>query len=125
MRGREKTKMFNRRIPTETTTRAYVVFATATFIILIAAMITSTSLASHGGELNAAIRDSHGNVIGFNNSTNGNSYTFTEILFEVSSAFGTTGLSAGVTPHLSLAAKITLIFVMFIGQLGISSSTLV
>lgn len=39
-------------------------------------------------------------------------------LFEAVSAFGTVGLSAGVTPGLSLAGKITIIITMFIGRLG-------
>jgi trk system potassium uptake protein len=40
------------------------------------------------------------------------------ILFETVSAFGTAGLSTGITPELSLAGKIILVVVMFIGRLG-------
>lgn len=43
---------------------------------------------------------------------------FLEILFEVVSAFGTVGLSAGVTAGLSMAGKLTLSVVMFAGRLG-------
>jgi trk system potassium uptake protein TrkH len=43
---------------------------------------------------------------------------FLEILFEVVSAFGTVGLSAGVTAGLSVAGKLTLSAVMFMGRLG-------
>jgi len=43
---------------------------------------------------------------------------FLELLFEVVSAFGTVGLSTGVTPSLSDAGKIVLIIIMFTGRLG-------
>jgi len=39
----------------------------------------------------------------------------------VCSAFGTTGLSTGVTPNLSTGGKIIIIFLMFIGRIGIFS----
>ncbi len=39
-------------------------------------------------------------------------------LFEVTSAFTTTGLTAGVTGDLSPAAKVVLVFLMFAGRLG-------
>ncbi|MCD8204363.1 MAG: hypothetical protein LUC16_00845 [Coprobacillus sp.] len=40
------------------------------------------------------------------------------ILFEVFSAFGTCGLSTGITPTLSTGSKITLCIVMFLGRIG-------
>nr|WP_179886359.1 TrkH family potassium uptake protein [Bacillus sp. es.036] len=43
------------------------------------------------------------------------------IIFEVSSAFGTTGLSMGVTPGLSTFGKIVIMCLMFIGRIGILS----
>jgi len=43
---------------------------------------------------------------------------FLELLFEVVSAFGTVGLSAGVTAGLSMAGKLILSAVMFVGRLG-------
>ncbi|WP_077617377.1 TrkH family potassium uptake protein [Bacillus sinesaloumensis] len=46
-------------------------------------------------------------------------FTFTEIFFEVASAFGTCGLSMGITPELSNFGKILLILLMFIGRVGI------
>ncbi|MEG0271437.1 MAG: potassium transporter TrkG, partial [Clostridia bacterium] len=46
------------------------------------------------------------------------SCTFQQVLFEVVSAFGTVGLSTGITPALSDAAKLILVLVMFIGRLG-------
>ena len=41
------------------------------------------------------------------------------VLFEVISAFGTTGLSMGITDSLSHLSKFLLVMVMFIGRLGI------
>ncbi|MEX2984039.1 TrkH family potassium uptake protein [Streptomyces sp. C36] len=40
------------------------------------------------------------------------------VLFEVVSAFGTVGLSTGITPGLSTAGKLILIALMFVGRLG-------
>lgn len=45
-------------------------------------------------------------------------YTFMQILFEVVSAFGTVGLSTGITPNLSDASKVIIIITMFIGRLS-------
>jgi trk system potassium uptake protein TrkH len=41
-----------------------------------------------------------------------------EILFEVVSAFGTVGLSTGLTPHLTPVGKGVIIVLMFVGRLG-------
>ncbi|RBW69358.1 TrkH family potassium uptake protein [Bacillus taeanensis] len=43
------------------------------------------------------------------------------IIFEVSSAFGTTGLSMGITPTLSAPGKIVIMILMFIGRIGLLS----
>ena len=40
------------------------------------------------------------------------------LIYEVFSAFGTVGVSVGVTPYLSLGSKIVIIILMFIGRLG-------
>lgn len=41
-----------------------------------------------------------------------------DILFEVTSAFGTVGLSTGITPGLSVPSKLLSVLIMFIGRLG-------
>ena len=41
-----------------------------------------------------------------------------QALFEVTSAFGTVGLSTGITPGLSEISKVILIFTMFLGRVG-------
>ena len=43
---------------------------------------------------------------------------FVRLLFEEVSAFGTVGLSTGITPDLSVASKLVLILTMYIGRLG-------
>ncbi|WP_297713439.1 potassium transporter TrkG [Clostridium sp.] len=45
-------------------------------------------------------------------------YTFMQLLFEVTSAFGTVGLSTGITPDLSDISKVIISLIMFIGRLG-------
>lgn len=44
---------------------------------------------------------------------------FIQILFEVVSAFGTVGLSTGITGSISTAAKIVIIVTMYIGRVGV------
>jgi trk system potassium uptake protein len=45
-------------------------------------------------------------------------FSFMHIMFEVVSAFGTVGLSAGITTRLSEVSKLIIIVTMFIGRLG-------
>ncbi len=44
--------------------------------------------------------------------------TLISIIVEVTSAFGTTGLSLGITGDLSIVGKITIAALMFIGRIG-------
>ncbi|ASK63665.1 Ktr system potassium uptake protein D [Virgibacillus phasianinus] len=46
-------------------------------------------------------------------------YPLSEILFEVTSAFGTVGLSLGITSELTTTSKVILMVLMFIGRVGI------
>ena len=43
---------------------------------------------------------------------------FLKLLFEAVSAFGTVGLSTGVTPLLSIPGKLSIILLMYVGRLG-------
>ncbi|MFC1770820.1 TrkH family potassium uptake protein [Candidatus Margulisiibacteriota bacterium] len=45
-------------------------------------------------------------------------HSFVKVLFETFSAFGTVGLSLGITKYLSFAGKMIIIVVMFIGRVG-------
>lgn len=43
------------------------------------------------------------------------------LIFEITSAFGTCGMSLGVTDELSTVGKVTIMLLMFIGRVGIIS----
>jgi trk system potassium uptake protein TrkH len=45
-------------------------------------------------------------------------FRFLDLLFETVSAFGTVGLSTGITPDLSVAGRLIITAVMFVGRLG-------
>ncbi len=45
-------------------------------------------------------------------------FSFADVIFETVSAFGTVGLSRGITPWLSDTSKITLMLTMLIGRVG-------
>lgn len=45
-------------------------------------------------------------------------YPLDQVLFEVVSAFGTVGLSTGLTPHFHAAAQLVIVALMFLGRLG-------
>ena len=92
-KGRNTIKEFNREIDPLDITRAFVVIATA--IILCSTAITILSYIE--------------------------SFPMLAIIFEVTSAFGTCGLSLGITPDLSTAGKLVIIILMFIGRIGIFS----
>lgn len=47
--------------------------------------------------------------------------TTTQILFEITSAFGTCGMSLGITSDLSTAGKFVIMILMFIGRVGLIS----
>lgn len=54
-------------------------------------------------------------ILGFENGK----HQFLEIFFEVMSAFGTCGLSLGITSELTMPSKIVIMMVMFIGRVGL------
>jgi potassium uptake TrkH family protein len=53
-----------------------------------------------------------------------NPFPFAKALFEVFSAFGTVGLSTGITPNLNTIGKIIIIFSMYFGRVGVLTITL-
>jgi len=93
IRGRQHTEAFGREIP------RFVVYRAITVVALGGGVIFATSLAL---EL-----------------TEGSSqFPFLDILFDTVSAFGTTGLSMGIVPLLTVWGKILLMAVMVLGRLG-------
>ncbi|ANU13321.1 Potassium uptake protein, integral membrane component, KtrB [Planococcus halocryophilus Or1] len=92
-KGRTGVKVFGRELDTDDILRSFIVITTAAMICT-TAVITLTYLEP---------------------------FPILEIVFEVSSAFGTTGLSMGITADLSTAGKCIIIFLMFVGRIGIFS----
>ncbi|WP_409304929.1 TrkH family potassium uptake protein [Peribacillus sp. SCS-155] len=89
--GNRTIKVFRREIDQEDIIKAFVVFTTAA-ILCGGAVIILTLIEP--------------------------SFSLMEILFEVSSAFGTVGLSLGITGDLSIAGKVVIMILMFIGKIG-------
>ncbi|OME90301.1 TrkH family potassium uptake protein [Paenibacillus sp. FSL W8-0187] len=90
MRGREDIVMFRYRLAQERVLKALTIALLALLLVLIVSMILSTT--EEG--------------------------SFLEILFETTSAFGTVGLSMGLTPELTGFGKILISITMFAGRLG-------
>lgn len=90
IRGKEDVVMFRYRLNKERVYKALTVTLFALALVTIATMILTTT------------EDHH----------------FLMILFEVTSAFGTVGLSMGLTTQLTLAGKIVIILMMFLGRVG-------
>lgn len=99
LRGEETTSIFRRSLAPETVGRAISVFVVAVVVIYAATMSLTVS------ELGTTVHEESRGL-------------FLELLFEVVSAFGTVGLSVGITPQLSSIGKLILVLVMFVGRLG-------
>ena len=98
-RGNEHVRLFNRTIPERCIGKAIGVVLLSMLVIFMATMLL---LATELGDV------SHIETRG----------AFLEILFEAVSAFGTVGLSTGLTGTLSSAGKLIVVVVMFMGRLG-------
>jgi len=97
--AREDVSIFNRTIPLEVASRSIAIASISFAIVTIfTILLTITEL------YNIPHQESRG--------------SFIEIMFEVVSAFGTVGLSAGITERLTEIGKILICMVMFIGRLG-------
>ena len=100
LHNRQEAEVLGRRVPTELVYRALAVVALAALWVNLALLaLTFTEI----GALKAA---------GITQDL------FAKLFFEVLSAFGTVGLSAGVTPHLSVAGRIVIILTMYVGRVG-------
>jgi len=99
LRGHERPQIFHRTISASSIAKAMSVVLISTIVIAIATMaILMTELGETPHSLSRG--------------------KFLELLFEVVSAFGTVGLSTGVTEGLSQYGKLILSLVMFVGRLG-------
>jgi trk system potassium uptake protein TrkH len=91
VRGRADTEAFGRRVPAEVVSRALAVALLAVAVVF-------------GSTLALEVAGAHADTL--------------KVAFEVVSAFGTVGHTAGLTPHLPDAALGILIVAMFVGRLG-------
>lgn len=95
IKGSQETHVYERRIPFDILQKALAVFIISfTAIIIITMILTFTERSMLAQR------------------------TFLDMLFEVVSALGTVGVTTGVTPHLSTAGRLIIIFAMFIGRIG-------
>ncbi|SJZ40579.1 TrkH family potassium uptake protein [Mycoplasmopsis verecunda] len=113
--GIPRVRMFKRAINQDTVNMSSQILAIALILIIIASLVLFTSFDVSGGVITTLPT----------NEDNYVTFSAQNIVFEVASAFGTTGLSSGVTSKLNYASQLMLILVMFIGQFGISSTLLV
>ena len=100
MKGRSHVNVFNRRVPREIIGRTIaIIFASGFSVVL----ITSVLLLFGGGGTVPPEQSRH---------------FFVEYLFETVSAFGTVGLSMGITPKLNDIQKLAIVLMMFAGRVG-------
>ncbi|MGG4443947.1 TrkH family potassium uptake protein [Brevibacillus fortis] len=91
MRGYKEVKVFGRELVDEDIQRSFIVFFIAIILVFTAVMLL------------VWLED----------------LPFQHVLFEVCSAFGTTGLSTGITAQMGIGGKLILIITMMIGRIGI------
>ena len=100
LRGKEEAECFGRAVPRETAVRA--------------AMLTILAAAIVGAILLALLSTEPGGNLGGSGVQGG----FLRAAFETVSAFGTVGLSTGITEHLSDLGKLLIAALMLIGRVG-------
>jgi trk system potassium uptake protein TrkH len=93
LRGREHISMYGREMPRMILRRMFAVVACSVLVVFVAVFLLDVF---EGGR--------HENILA--------------LIFEAVSAFGTVGLSMGVTAGLTTASKLLLCLVMFIGRVG-------
>ncbi len=101
-RGRMTTDLWGRTIPEESIQRA-VGLSVASFALVTLCILVITT--AEGGAVRSPVRDS-----------------FLKYMFEAVSAYNTVGLSMGVTAALSGASQWTLIWLMFLGRVGLTTA---
>lgn len=102
-RGKNDVTIFKRKIPDNAVRMSFVVAFLASFLVFLSIMIIISE---------NILLDKNRDI------------TFTQIFFDVSSAFGTTGLSLFDNAKLGIVSQLSLILLMFVGQLGVSTTVL-
>lgn len=91
LKGKDRVEFFDRTIPNHLVVRAVAIIVISLIIVSFFILLMMRFETEHG---------------------------FLSIFFEVVSAFATVGLSLGITPYLSVAGKISIVVLMFIGRVG-------
>lgn len=91
IQGKENVEIFKRKIPFEVVNRAITILVIG--LLMVVSVTMALSILEPG-------------------------FSFMEVLFEVTSAFGTVGLSTGITSSLGNPGKVLLIITMFAGRVG-------
>ncbi len=97
LRGQEIPNCWSRSVPHEVVQRAVGLFVVAVAVLMLGSFVLTATEIEHGVTAPGS---------------------FLKYLFEAYSAFGTVGLSMGVTPSLSTAGRWIIILLMFIGRVG-------
>lgn len=92
LKGQEDTVLFKRRVEEEIVRKAFSLFVIAIALVFVVAAF----------------------IVAFENGV----FQFIDILFETISAFGTVGVTRGITGDLSSYSKLALSFTMYIGRIG-------
>ena len=92
-KGKSEVRVFNRRLANEDIMKSFIVFSSAVMLVI--------------------------GCILYLGSQEYESISFIAIIFEVCSAFGTSGLSMGITANLTSIGKLVIILLMFIGRIGL------
>lgn len=92
--GKKDVKVFGRELHQDDVQKAFIVLSV--FILILFSSIVLISAIEHSSE-----------------------FALMAIIFEVSSAFGTCGLSMGITSELSTGSQFILVLLMFIGRIGL------
>lgn len=91
LRGKFDVEFFERKIPAATVVKAIAIFIISLIIVSFAVLVMLRLEPDK---------------------------SFLALFFEVVSAFGTVGLSLGITPFLSMLGKVAIIIMMFVGRVG-------
>lgn len=99
IKNRKDVIIFRRRIALEMVLRAATIFIFALLLVVITTLLLLITEGHMYGGISAQT-------------------PFLPFLFEATSAFGTVGLSTGITPHLSEAGKLIITLLMYAGRIG-------
>ncbi|MBN1354014.1 MAG: Trk family potassium uptake protein [Candidatus Omnitrophica bacterium] len=97
LKNRDRVSLFKKTVPKEVVRKSLLVFFLAVSWIFVAVFLLA--------------------LVEYNNAKFMGNF-FLKIIFETTSAFGTVGLSTGITPLLSTTGKLIIIATMFVGRVG-------